>query len=77
MTAPLQRLRRLLTPASTPTAGEVVAIDGDRVTVATRQGPVAAARQAGDGTAYRVGDRVRLAGDEIRGRALESIRMEV
>jgi len=77
MTAPLQRLRRLLTPASAPTAGEVVAIDGDRVTVATRQGTVAATRQSGDGTAYRVGDRVRLAGGEVRGRALSTIVVEV
>lgn len=77
MTAPLQRLRRLLTPTGQPTAGEVVAVDGHRITVATRQGPVVATRQQGDGTAYRPGDRVRLAGGEIRGRALSSVEIEV
>lgn len=76
MSAPLSRLRRLLGDQQ-PTAGEVVAVDGDRLTVATRQGPVSATRQAGDGTVYRVGDRVRLGDGVIRGRALSTIVMEV
>lgn len=77
MSAPLSRLRRLLTPQGQPVSGEVVAVDGDRITVATRQGTVSATRQQGDGTAYRPGDRVRLTAGEVRGRALASIRMEV
>lgn len=66
---PVHELRRLLLP-NPRAAGTVAAVAGDAITVATARGSVTAARQAGDATAYRVGDAVTLINGQLAGKRL-------
>lgn len=64
---PVNSLRKLLVP-DPRAAGTVTAVQGDALTVATARGPVPVTRQAGDATAYAVGDAVTLVNGVLAGR---------
>lgn len=68
---PVNKLRKLLVPQSRA-AGTVTAVQGQSLTIATARGPVTVTRQAGDATAYRVGDAVTLVNGLLAGRRVGS-----
>jgi CelD/BcsL family acetyltransferase involved in cellulose biosynthesis len=65
---PLAELQRLLTPPRVQVSGRVVAVVGNKVSVATAHGVVIATRT--DITDYRPGDRALLNGKELAGKSM-------
>lgn len=72
---PLAQLQKLLTPAPPVSGGTVVAIDGNRVSVATKSGVVIATRR--DATAYRLGDNAVLQRGELVGKRVDEANLPV